>query len=171
MSACGETLPPAPTPTPSPTPPPTPSPTPTPISTPSGLFHDAAVKRLRGPSSVRLSPGVPDSGTVTVVAGNAQSDHADTVGIYLALLPPGGSSNFGGCSPAGMQNLGSLTLLPGDYVTLKTQPNWHCANPGAVDGMSWTLKAVADVHGDDFGSCSTLQDVQRRVRRSPGERR
>ena len=22
--------------------------------------------------------------------------------------------------------------------------------------MSWTLKAVADVHGDDFASCSTL---------------
>jgi hypothetical protein len=25
--------------------------------------------------------------------------------------------------------------------------------------MSWTLKAVADVHGDDFGSCSTLSQM------------
>ena len=155
---------PAPTPTatasPSPSPPPpTPTATPTPVPTPTGLFHDAAVKRLRGPSSVRLSPGIPDSGTVTVVAGNAQSAHADTVGIYLALLPPGGSSNFGGCSPAGVLNLGSLTLLPGDYVTVKTQPNWLCANPGAVDGMAWTLKAVADVHGDDFSACSTLSQM------------
>jgi hypothetical protein len=50
-------------------------------------------------------------------------------------------------------------LLPGDYVTVKTQPNWQCANPGAVDGMSWTLKAVADVHGDDFASCSTLSQM------------
>ena len=25
--------------------------------------------------------------------------------------------------------------------------------------MSWTLKAVADVHGDDFGSCSTLSQT------------
>ena len=152
-------------------PPPTPTPTPTPVPTPLGLFHDGAVKRLRVRPPAP-SPGVPDNGTVTVVAGNAQGDHADTVGIYLALLPPGGTSNFGGCSPAGVLNLGSLTLLPGDYVTLKTQPNWQCANPGAVDGMSWTLKAVADVHGDDFASCSTLvADVQRRVRRGPGERR
>jgi hypothetical protein len=158
VSECGDTLPPPSTPTPTP-PPPTPTPTPTPVPTPTGVFHDAAVKRLRGPSSVRLSSGVPDNGTVTVVAGNAQSDHADSVGIYLALLPPGGSGNFGGCSPAGVLNLGSLTLLPGDYVTLKTQPNWQCANPGAVDGMAWTLKAVADVHGDDFGSCSTLSQM------------
>jgi Thrombospondin type 3 repeat len=139
--------------------PPPGTPTPTPGPPQPGLFHDAAVKRLRGPTSVRLSPGVADSGTVTIVAGNARGDHADTVGIYLALLPPGGTSNVGGCLPVGVLNLGSITLLPGDYITLKTQPNWQCTNPGAVDGMSWTLKAIADVHGDDFGSCSTLSQA------------
>jgi hypothetical protein len=150
-----------PTPTRAPTPTSTssPAPTQTPSATPDGLFHDGAIKRLRGPTSVRLSSGVADNGTVTIIAGNSRSEHADTVGIYLALLPPGGTSNFGGCSPAGVQNLGTITLLPGDYITLKTQPNWQCANPAAVDGMAWSLKAIADVHGDDFGPCSTLSQM------------
>jgi hypothetical protein len=157
FSGCLTTFPPPPTPTPTPAPPGTPTPTSGPPQP--GLFHDAAVKRLRGPTSVRLSPGVSDNGTVTIVAGNARGDHADSIGIYLALLPPSGTSNFGGCAPAGVLDLGSITLLPGDYITLKTEPNWQCANPGAVDGMSWTLKAIADVHGDDFGSCSTLSQM------------
>jgi len=107
---------------------------------------------------VRLRPGVPDSGRVTVVVANG-GDHADLIGVYLAFLPPGGSSNGGGCSPAGVQNLGALTLLPRDKLTITTDPSWQCANPASVDGAAWTLKAIADVHGDDFGSCATLQQV------------
>jgi hypothetical protein len=88
-----------------------------------------------------------------------KSDHADLTGIYLAFLPPGGTFNEGGCSPTVVQNLGAISLLPGDKLTVSTDPPWQCANPAAVDGATWTLKAIADAHGDDFGSCSTLQQV------------
>jgi hypothetical protein len=90
------------------------------------------------------------------VVANSNGDHADSVGIYLAFLPPTGTSNFGGCSPAGVISLGAVTLLPGQKITLKTDPLWECIDPASVDGSSWTLKAVADVHADDFGACSTL---------------
>ena len=35
-------------------------------------------------------------------------------------------------------------------------PLWQCANPAVVNGLSWTLKAIADVHADDFSHCATL---------------
>ena len=132
--------------------------TPTPTA-PAPNIHDAGVSRVGAPTSVRLRPGVPDSNNrVTVVARN-NGDHADSIGVYLAFLPPGGSGNEGGCSPAAVQNLGALTLLPGDRLTVSTAPSWQCANPASVHGATWTLKAIADVHGDDFASCSTLQQV------------
>ena len=103
---------------------------------------------------------MPDaSGRVTVVVANNSGDHADLIGVYLAFLPPTGSSNEGGCSPAVVQNLGALTLLPRDRLTVTTDPPWQCANPAAIDGATWTLKAIADAHGDDFASCATLQQV------------
>jgi len=151
--------PPSPTPTaPSPTPT-APPPTPTPTPTPPGV-HDAGVSRVNGPTSVRLRFGVPDtSGRVTIVVANNSGDHADLIGVYLAFLPPGGTFNEGGCSPAVVQNLGAISLLPGDKLTVSTAPSWQCANPAAVDGATWTLKAIADAHADDFASCSTLQQV------------
>jgi hypothetical protein len=91
-----------------------------------------------------------------VVVANSQSNHTDVVGVYLAFLPPGGSSNPGGCAPAGVQNLGAFSLLPGGKITVKIEPPWACANPAAVAGLSWTLKAIADVHNDDAASCATL---------------
>jgi hypothetical protein len=134
---------------------PTPTPTPT---TPATGIHDAGISRIGGPSSVRLRPGVPDSGRVTVVAAN-RGDHADMVGVYVAFLPPGGTQNFGGCSPSEVSNLGALNLLPGGRLTVKADPAWQCADPAAMDGVAWTIKAIADVHADDFASCSTLEQI------------
>ena len=109
---------------------------------------------------MRLSPGIPDTrGPLTVVVANSLSNHTDLVGVYLAFLPPGGSSNPGGCAPAGVQNLGAFSLLPGGKVMVRIDPPWACANPAAVDGLSWTLKAIADAHADDFASCTTLEQV------------
>jgi len=109
---------------------------------------------------VRLLPGVPDtSGPATVVVANNLSNHADDVGVYLALLPPGGSSNPGGCSPATVINMGVFHLLPGDTITVKIDPGWVCASPALVNGQTWTVKAIADIHADDFGSCATLADT------------
>jgi hypothetical protein len=120
--------------------------------------HDAGVFRLNGPASVRLRPGVPDIGQITVVADN-DGDHADVIGVYLAFVPPGGSSNPGGCSPSSVSNLGASVIQPRDKVTLNPDDSWQCAVPASVDGLSWTLHAIADVHANDFASCATIQQV------------
>jgi hypothetical protein len=107
-----------------------------------------------------LSPGIPDTGgPLTVVVANSLSNHTDLVGVYLAFLPPGGTGNPGACAPAGVQNLGAFSLLPGEKITVRIDPPWACANPAAVNGQSWTLKAIADIHAEDFGSCTTLTQV------------
>jgi len=125
-----------------------------------GAFHDAGVKRVGSPHSVRLQPLVPDtSGPLTVVVASNGSNHPDDVAVYLALLPPGGSSNPGGCAPAGVLNLGVFNLLPAGKITVRIDPPWQCANPGAVAGLSWTLKAIADIHGDDVLACDTLAEA------------
>jgi hypothetical protein len=87
------------------------------------------------------------------------SDHADTVGVYLAVLPPGGSSNPGQCSPAGVMDLGSFNLQPGQRQTVRVDVSWNCLDPAAVDGGNWTLRAIADIHDDDFSSCDTLAEA------------
>jgi hypothetical protein len=93
-----------------------------------------------------------------VVANNG-GDHADLVGVYLAFIPPGGSQNLGGCSPNGVSNLGSNMLQPRDKLTINIDPSWQCTNPASVDGLPWTLHAIADVHANDLASCATIQQV------------
>jgi hypothetical protein len=56
-------------------------------------------------------------------------------------------------------NLGVFSMLAGARVTIRIDPPWQCANPAVVDGMTWTLKAVADVHADDFADCATLSQM------------
>ena len=108
---------------------------------------------------MRLRPGVPDlTGSVTIVATNS-GDHADVVGVYLAFVPPAGSLNPGGCSPIGISVVGNVSIPPSGKVSLTSAPLWRCDNPAAVDGLSWTLIAIADAHADDFASCATLQQV------------
>lgn len=91
-----------------------------------------------------------------MVVANNQSNHADNVGVYVAFLPPGGVANPGGCAPIGVQNLGVFNLLAGEKISIKIDPPWACANPGAVNGLTWTIKALADIHNDDFASCATV---------------
>ena len=56
-------------------------------------------------------------------------------------------------------NLGVFDLLPGARASVPVDPSWVCANPAAVNGQNWTIKAIADVHNDDFASCATLAQV------------
>jgi len=115
---------------------------------------------------------------MTVVVGQSFSDHSDPVSIYLAFNPPGGfGSNPGGCSvivpgatPTEQANqvfnwtristgLLAVLLSPGEKLTLKADVDWVCTNPAAVNGLNWEIKAIADVHADDFDSCDTLTEV------------
>ena len=93
-----------------------------------------------------------------MVASN-DGDHADLVGVYLAFVPPGGSQNVGGCSPSSVFRFSAKMLQPRNRITIIADPAWQCADPGSVKGLAWTLHAIADVHGDDFSSCATIQQV------------
>lgn len=105
---------------------------------------------------------------VTIVVQN-QGDHPDDIGVYVALLPPGGTSNPGGCTPDQVLNWVSyatggtdsfLAAVPtGGRVTLKADVTWMCTNPSAVDGMNWTIKAMADHGADDAAACDTFAEV------------
>ena len=117
---------------------------------------------------MRLLAGVPDStGALTAVVAANLSNHADSVGVYLGLLPPGGTSNPYGCSPTAVLDLGVFSLLPGEKLTVRIDPEWVCANPAGANGQTWTIKAVADIHADtlhigandDFASCDTLVEI------------
>jgi hypothetical protein len=115
-----------------------------------------------------LTAGGTVTKPVTVVVKN-QGDHTENIGVYLAILPPGGSSNPGGCSPSTVLNWVSfatggaqsfLSNVPaGGRVSLKANVNWTCSNPSAVNGMNYTLRAIADHGNDDFASCNTLAAV------------
>jgi hypothetical protein len=106
---------------------------------------------------VRLRPGLPDTGAVTIVAKNS-GDHTDVVGVYLAFLPPAGALDPG-CTPNGVLVVGNVTIAPRGTESITSAPAWHCDNPAAVDGLTWTLIAIADAHADDFASCVTLAQV------------
>ncbi len=174
---------PTPTPTDTPTGTPTPTPTPTPTLTPTAtatpqLNHDGAIVRLRTIHTIPLLPGVPRANSRVVVVAANLSDHADYVSVYLAFDSPDGfATNTGGCSvsvpgaTAGedarqvynwtriTQGLPSTSMLPGRKLTLSGSVAFACANPAAVDGFNWQIRAVADAHADDELSCDELFEV------------
>jgi len=47
----------------------------------------------------------------------------------------------------------------GGSFTFKPNIGWSCADPAAVDGLNWQVKAFADVHFDDQSSCDTLAEA------------
>lgn len=127
------------------------------------------MKRIGSPHWVRLSAGATVIKPVTVVVRN-ESNHTEDIGVYLGLLPPGGTEdNPGGCSPVSVLNWvshstgGAETFLAnvpaGKRVSLKADVEWSCSSPDLVDGRSWTLKAVADHGNDDFASCDTWGEM------------
>jgi len=100
------------------------------------------------------------------------------VSVYLAFNPPGGiGANPGGCSvfvPTAsvaentnqvynwtniVLGLPSVILLPGQKITLNGNVEFQCSNPAAVNGLNWDVKAIADVHADDFSSCDTIAET------------
>ena len=109
-----------------------------------------------------MRPGVPVSGDVDIVLKSG-GDHSDVVGVYLAFIPPGGALNPGGCAPAGVSVIGNVTLPPRGTVTMAYSPTWRCVSSAAVDGLSWTVIAIADAHSDDFSACATVEQVLRQV--------
>jgi WD40-like Beta Propeller Repeat len=122
--------------------PPTPTATPTP---PTG--HDARLTRIGGvPKNVRLSPGEVIADSANVVVAN-ESNHAETIGVYVDVLAPSG------CTPNGRVLQTTVTLGAGNKTTIPIPVSYSCADPSAADGQSYTWTAVADHGADDLASC------------------
>ena len=89
-------------------------------------------------------------------------NHVETVGVYLDVIPPNGSSNPGGCFPTGRIIQNSVTLNPGQQKKVSVDTNkpqervidFGCINYLVVTGQSYKLIAAADNHGDDLEACS-----------------
>ena len=138
---------------------------------------------MRTVHNVRLAAGIPDSNNTTVVVGQSLSNHSDPFSVYLSFNPPGGiGTNPGGCSvvvptATPTENLNqvynwtsvlpgnplSVILNPGQKITISGNVEFVCTNPAAVDGLNWEVKALADIHGDDFASCDTIGEIYNAV--------
>ena len=115
-----------------------------------------------------LSDVSPDFREIGVQV-RALGDHIETVRVYMDVIPPGGSSNPGGCVPTGRILDSSVTLDPAGVgnVGIDKQANvfadtgtlgdglveFSCTNQSAVIGMTWTIIAAVDAHGDDSVAC------------------
>jgi len=110
--------------------------------------------------------GVSETSEIIAVKVRNEGDHIETVRVYIDMIPPGGPSNPGGCVPTGRVLDGSVTLDP-TGVTLPKQQNvfadtgtlgdglvdFSCTNHAAVVGLTWTILAAVDAHGDDSAAC------------------
>jgi len=98
------------------------------------------------PRSIRLLPGEVFSDT-TAIDVESNSNHTDTVGVYVDLTSPGG------CTPNGRLVQTTVTLPPRGKTTVLVPVNYSCADPAAANGMSYTWTAVADHGADDLAFC------------------
>ncbi len=86
-----------------------------------------------------------------------EGDHRDSLGVYVDVIPPGGTNNPYGCTPLGRIIDTALTLAPGAQTTVTVNLTFDCADVAGALNQSYTIMAVADVHGDDAGACPVLQ--------------
>jgi hypothetical protein len=140
-----------PRPPPSPTPPPTtPSLTPLPTATPTPApvtGHDARITLISGvPKNLRLSPGEVINDSASVVVAN-ESDHAETIGVYVDVVAPSG------CTPNGRVLQTTVTLGAGNKTTIPVPVSYSCSDVAAANGLSYNWTAVADHGADDLASC------------------
>lgn len=87
------------TPTPTVTSTPTATGTATATPTPTVGIHDVRLHRITSAFAV-LASGPPSNRVVKVKVHN-DGDHADTIGVYIDVVPPGGLTNPHDCAPAG----------------------------------------------------------------------
>ena len=126
------------------------------------------MRKIRAPHTLAFSaPGEVISRSLRVDIKNL-GDHSDDIGVYVGIVPPGGSSNPFGCSPVGAFNWvdlatgGNETFLddvaPVGAVKVKADLDWSCADPSA-NGRNYTVKVFADHGADDSASCDTIPEL------------
>ena len=93
------------------------------------------------------------------------SDHSETVGVYMDVIPPGGVTDPYGCLPNGRIILTSVFMAaagsPGDNVNVFADTGtlgdglveFSCTDAAGAFGKTYTIIAVSDLHNDDLASC------------------
>jgi hypothetical protein len=144
-----------------PTPTPTPSLTPTASSspgtpTPGAGVHDGRAKKIGAANTVVLSDGTPDVKEIHLQVRN-EGDHAESFGVYVDVLPPSGTGNPYGCSPAGRVVNTIVTLEPDEQVVVAAFPTFRCTDVASPQGQTYTIASAVDVHADDGNSCRQFE--------------
>ena len=98
------------------------------------------------PKNVRLSPGEVIADNASVVVAN-ESNHAETIGVYVDVLAPTG------CTPNGRVLQTTVTLGAGNKTTIPIPVSYSCTDVSAANGQSYTWTAVADHGANDLASC------------------
>jgi CSLREA domain-containing protein len=150
---------PTPAATPTPTPTATATPTPTATATPAVGVHDAVLKKISASNSVVLSDGTPDVKNILVQVRN-DGDHTESIGVYVDIVPPGGTSNPYGCTPFGRVIDTVVTLGTSNQTnqtTVSTTQTLNCADVAGALNQTYTIIAGVDVHADDGGACGPFQ--------------
>ena len=141
-------------------------------ATPSVTPGDANLRKIVGTGSV-LSGVELELKTINVVV-RLDSGGILPVGVYLDIVPPGGTTNPFGCLPNGRIAQTTITLDSAGVAFPKNQPvfgdtgtlgddlvEFSCTDHAGAfaSGNSlkrYTLIAVADVNADDLASCAVL---------------
>jgi len=78
--------------------------------------HDANLRRKAAPRKVQL----PATKQISVRVRN-DGTHADTIGVYADIIPPGGVTNPYGCTPSGRIIQTTVSLSPGQETPPSAQ--------------------------------------------------
>lgn len=118
-------------------------------------MHDGQLRKISAPNTV--NPGQVQE--INVIVRN-QGDHAETFGVYVDIVPPGGPTNPFGCTPNGriIDTVVFLGIGATDkQQVVKATVTFDCADDAGAEGQRWTIKAAIDVHADDGGACGPSQ--------------
>jgi len=135
---------------------PTPTPAPTPTPTPDPRLHDGRAKKIGAATTVVLSDGTPDVKEIHVQVRN-DGDHAESFGVYVDVVPPGGKGNPYACTPVGRVIDTVVTLAPDEQTVVAAFPTFSCGDVAGAQGQTYAISAAVDVHGDDGGACAVSQ--------------
>lgn len=140
--------------------------------TPGTGFHDGFARRISVGFAV-LSDETLSCKDLRILARN-QGDHTkgattEPIGVYVDIIPPGGSGDPFGCLPNGRilettfdskdnHSIGAVTGdLDGTFEDRVTgTPGFlafSCTDQAGAFGKTYLIIVAVDIHGDDLSSC------------------
>ncbi len=134
-------------------------------------MHDANLRRIIASTTV-LDLVSLDTRQIGIQVRN-DGDHIDTIGVYLDVIPPGGTTNPYGCIPANVRLIQTtVTLDPtgvsfprvanvfadgyaGDPTPGDGRVTFSCTNQEAAAAAhaTYLLLGAVDAHADDLAAC------------------